>query len=191
MALNFSGVDPRYRKVDGRLIAIAEQPQPDVNFTASTPPPQVNSFSPSIASDMAAWQDYEPFRDYMVNRARLGVGFLPMEPPVVDYSESRDPSTGNYLSRSVDVSTIPELSRLAGRYETTINDRMSRDMATANAIRDRVRAAAVPTMIREPRLEQSLTWSIGPDGRVLTKNTYNPVYDEIYSPYLPLNAKYA
>lgn len=149
-----------------------------------------------LSQDEYGWgRDLASVRDWMLERGAAGAGSAPIPMPIIDYNETRDPKTGNYLSQSVSGEFHPALQAIGDRYLNTMNQQYQHDMGVANAVRDRVRAAAQPIPYIEPRMEQALDWQIVYDqntgqNRVVSFNTYRPIYETRYAPFFDPSINY-
>lgn len=121
----------------------SQVPQPDaVSSNGVGARRQLSSWGDTVDPNAAnIGRDYT---DWFMERQQQGLGFVPIPQPIASFHEQRDPTTGDYTSRSFDFDfsgvpdpvanvmrlSIPELNRQAGG-----------QLANINAIRGNVRNA--------------------------------------------------
>lgn len=121
----------------------SQVPQPDgvaSNGVAARRP--LSSWGDSVDPGAAnVGRDYE---DWFMERQQQGLGFMPVPQPIASFREQRDPTTGDYLSRSFDFdfSGVPTpVANIMKLSVPELNRQTSGQLANINAIRGGVRSA--------------------------------------------------
>ena len=206
MPINYKD-DPRLQRLYSVTGVSGQQAASNDRQTPAQPAAAVPSENRKYltAGEAGASKDMLPMRDWMLERMRAGVDWLPVQPQVT-YSEQRDPTTGNYLSMNADAVWPEAMQGLGDRYEEALNSRYASDMATSNAVRDRVRAAAKPIEYNQPWTSQQLRWeqqtvpnsfvrdvygNLVPEQRFVSFMDYTPVNEQVASSFFRPGAIYA
>lgn len=129
----------------------------------------------------------EAFRDWHINRAKQGLGDVPVPTPYLTYNQERDAETGDYLSRSFtgDFAGVPSpVEALQRAYLEPVVGRANRSISDENAARAEVVAASQPQSYESNRLVNTFDPQTG-------RSFYRLVPQTQLKPFLPQAAKFA
>jgi len=193
MALDFLGYDPyeeegRLRRA-ARIDSIGGQGspytgRPVVNYPSSVSNPNpvsvpVTSFPNQTNLDPSiAYPLFERFEGYVNDQAEAGLDWMPLPTPYYTYNESRDPTTGDYLSRNVsaDYSGMAEpLVDFAKWYAEPVQGRLARGIGTLNDARHVVTDNSQISHYTDPRTGIATPYPFLTSARP-GASAYDPVY---------------
>lgn len=129
----------------------------------------------------------ENFQEFIKDRQDQGLGWLPMEMPVMAYDTQRDPQNGDYLSYDWDTNwggVSPEVQALGRMYQEPYINRLNATIGETNEDRREVQRAAQPVEYTTPRTQQIFNAGTG-------TSSYRTVYDRQFAPFLNPAAQYA
>ena len=195
MAFDYDPFDPRNygrrQQSAGRLsqnVAISAGGRPSDytpvsnGVSQSTPvtyqPGQINLDESLGASLMAG------FEDALQRRERQGIGWMPMPSPYLAFRENRDPTTGDYVSRSLeaDYSGIdPAIQQMYQFYLEPIAGRLNRSIADENRVRQQTREGTKFQSYKQPRMREKMVGG---------QTVYEIVDDDLYQPNFAPNSLY-
>ena len=162
----------------------------------TVPPPVANAqpqFSPITSlpnqlniDESVAFPVNEAFRDWHINRAKQGLGDIPVPTPFLTYDQQRNAETGDYGSRSFSgdfAGVPPEVAALQRMYLEPVVGRQNASIAGENAARAEVRAAAQPQQYTSNRLVNIFDPTTG-------RSMYQLAPTTQLKPFLPLAAQF-